>query len=125
MSNLIPILAAWRDQAVCREEPDIFFDEIDDYFDLALEPGRYKAPSRAAHICKSKCPVRSPCLDESVRTWNTGIWAGYTTLRLRLSAHRHITDRLREWDTFISTAVEAVANDVSQEAMRRLQGVLA
>ena len=85
------LLAAEKENAECRENPDLFFPEDWDYFgDNYLERGvgnttamSAKARNLAKEMCM-RCPLRGQCLDYALEAKEpAGIWGGLTAFERR------------------------------------------
>ena len=79
------LLAAEKENAECRENPDIFFPEDWDHWRdyLDRQKGGHtgmsaKARNLAKEMCM-RCPLRSQCLDYALEAKEpAGIWGGLT-----------------------------------------------
>ena len=78
----------WRDDAACRERPDV------DFFPF---PEDVHAISRAKEVC-AICPVAEECLVYAIRTrQGDGVWGGHTP-KERAKLRRKWVDDVRNPD---------------------------
>lgn len=91
-------VTSWRDLAACRgHDTSIFF------------PDQGESTVQARAIC-ADCPVKRPCLDESVSNEELGVWGGQTA-RARLGARSYRPKAPRPPTCYERTVAELSATD--------------